>query len=123
MSNIDKKHYCNYCNYGTSRLSSYKLHLTRKYHIKNTRHDSSIKMVMSKYKKDSNNIDIVLIPKEKEVENESIKFLESVSDELLKLKEENMLLKINMQDKYSTDDINETFSSIFDDDFSLLFSY
>ena len=33
---MEKKHYCEHCNYGTDRLSSYKDHLKSKKHIKNS---------------------------------------------------------------------------------------
>jgi hypothetical protein len=118
-----QKHFCEACNYETDRLSSYKLHLTRNKHLKNTREGTGVKIQISKYKSQKfPKVHLEILPKnEIEPENKSVEFLESLGNELTQLRNENLLLKINMQNQFNGDRYDE-FTSIFDDNFDVLFA-
>ena len=113
-----KKLSCNMCNFETIHPSSYKKHLETKKHNKNC-YGSSVKMEVRKFKPENVIIEINPDVKIEEL-TKSIGIIESLSEEIAELREENMLLKLNNEEQLNNNVINE-FSSIFDDDFSDLF--
>lgn len=132
MDNINKKFFCDVCQYGTNSNNSYKKHLKTSKHMKNTR-ESSVKLDIVKY--EDINIEICGNKDKHNEIDKSMKFIEKMTDELTSLRQENTILKANIDNSrnyspiykcsnkqiYDCDYDDERFVTIFDDDFSCLF--
>jgi hypothetical protein len=121
-----KKYLCDVCDYSTDLKSSFKKHQKTLKHIHNSK-ESSIKMEITKFPRKNQKVHIEIKGNEEESKiNESIKFIDKIGSELIQLKEENLLLKMNMQNQFNNTEThyqyNDTeFQSVFDDNFAKLF--
>lgn len=130
MYKDDTKYFCDVCEYGTNRHNSFKKHLETQKHVRNSRESSVtidiIKFKHNKIKKVKNEeINIEIYPENKKDEPDSATiFLEEVINELSQLRQENILLKMNVQyQQYPLENIKEdTFTTVFDNDFTSLFT-
>jgi hypothetical protein len=123
-----KKYLCDVCDYSTNSNSSLKKHQKTLKHIRNSR-ESSVKMEITKFaRKKPQKIHIEIKGDDQESEiNESIKFIDKISNELAQLREENILLKMNMQNQFNDVEVHHQcddteFKTVFDDDFTKLFT-
>ena len=119
------KHVCDVCEYGTNRQNSFKKHLETQKHIRNSR-ESSVTIDIKKHKMNKTKvyekINIEIYPENiKEESDNTIQFLKEITNELTQLRQENMLLKLNMEYQYPSDN-SSNFASVFDDDFTVLFA-
>ena len=119
---MENKYYCDVCDYGTDRQNSYKKHLDTQKHFKNAR-ESSVTIDIVKFKPQLEKINIEIYPEKiKEEPDNALKFLQEVNEELTQLRQENLLLKMNMQYQQFNNEYNHNnFTSVFDDDFTSLF--
>jgi hypothetical protein len=123
-----KKYFCDVCDYSTDLNNSFKKHQKTLKHINNSR-ESSVKMEITKFaRKKHQKVHIEINGDEKENEiNESIKLIDNITNELTQLREENLLLKINMQNQFSNVETqykydDTEFQTVFDNDFTKLFT-
>lgn len=119
-----KKHKCEVCNYETDRLWSFNKHLGSEKHMKLTRVKVNLKMDIVKCESNKYSIPVYkeFLPEmEANLKNSTIDFIYSLTNEIKELKEENLLLTMNMQNTFNMDDNYREFDSIFDNDFSKLF--